>query len=94
MSGTKVSLKDIGDWLSFESEKLNNCEGEVILNSPQQKETVVIGSFSVTHMTESDVEREFPRKDDGGFFDMIQCKHCMAAIKESDTTCTHCGEGQ
>lgn len=24
----------------------------------------------------------------------VMCKHCVAVIKESDTTCPHCGEGQ
>jgi len=28
------------------------------------------------------------------FRDLAPCKHCMHVIDKSDTTCTHCGEGQ
>ncbi|CAM0101523.1 hypothetical protein VPH209E381_0006 [Vibrio phage 209E38-1] len=29
-----------------------------------------------------------------GNFGLAQCKRCMNIIRISDTTCTHCGEGQ
>jgi len=56
------------------------------------------GTFSTTHdlpIEHASNEHQSDNWDEAvATGELVSCKHCMAVIKESDTTCTNCGEGQ